>query len=54
LQTVKKLGENASIAGYLTTLRHNDFLRLISPRYNYSFGFSPRMTVFYISTSGNL
>jgi hypothetical protein len=45
---------NAPIAGYLTTLRHNDFLRSISPRYDYSFGFSPRMTVFCISTSGNL
>jgi hypothetical protein len=42
------------IAGYLTTLRHNDFLPSVSPRYDHSFGFSPRMTVFCISNSGNL
>jgi hypothetical protein len=46
--------DGTTIAGYLTTLRHNDFLRSISPRYDHSFGFSPRITIFCISTSSNL
>ena len=49
-----ELSTNDSIAGYLTTLRHNDFLPSVSPRYDHSFGFSPRITVFYISNSDNL
>jgi hypothetical protein len=43
-----------TIAGYLNTLRHNDFLRSISQRYDHSFGFSPILVSICISTSGNV
>jgi hypothetical protein len=50
----RRVFSDSSIAGYYTRLRHNDFLPLVSQRYDHSFGFSPTFAPICISNSWHL